>query len=361
MLRVEGLRRQVGVFHLRIDEWAIEPGQYLVLVGPSGAGKTMLLETIAGLHRPDAGRIWIDGREVTSEPPEALGIGFVYQDCWLFPHLTVRQNIDFGRRYHQKSGASPAPKTDELTDMLHITDLLDRNPQTLSGGERQRVALARALAIQPRLLFLDEPLGTLDPVTREHVGTELQNCHRSFGITTIHVTHDHSEARTYGDSIAVILDGKLEQMGPTDEVFRRPRTAKLGGFLGCENMYEAQAVPTAEPDMIKIDLHQTTFTVRSHKVGRVSLCVRAEDVLVERAAGKEGKDERDDYNIAAAFTGRIVTVSQPGAMVRLVIDVSGRRWVSIVSHSQQRQHRFCEGNMVTLRIPNDALHLISLE
>ncbi|MHC4797466.1 MAG: ATP-binding cassette domain-containing protein, partial [Planctomycetota bacterium] len=249
MLRVEGLQRRVGVFQLRIDQWTIEQGQYIALVGPSGAGKTMLLETLAGLHRPDGGRIWIDDRDVTFEPPEDLGIGFVYQDCWLFPHLTVRQNIDFGRRYHPKS---LGPTTEELVDMLHITDLLERNPQTLSGGERQRVALARALAIQPRLLFLDEPLGTLDPVTREHVGTELQNCHRAFGTTTVHVTHDHIEARTFGDSVAVMLRGGLEQSGPTEEVFKHPRTTELAGFLGCENLFAAEAEPIADNGRVKI-------------------------------------------------------------------------------------------------------------
>src|SRR5262245_46275145 len=160
MLRIERLRRRIGQFELRVDELRVNRGDYVVLLGPSGAGKTMLLETIAGLHRA-SGRVWIDDREVSDCPPEARGVGLLYQDCWLFPHLNIRENIDFGRRYHHRAASLIGSSTDELAAILHISHLLPRRPRTLSGGERQRVALARALAIRPQLLLLDEPLGPL--------------------------------------------------------------------------------------------------------------------------------------------------------------------------------------------------------
>ena len=243
--------------------------------------------------------------------------------------------------------------------MLHIGDLLDRKPQTLSGGERQRSALARALAIQPRLMFLDEPLGTLDPVTRERVAGELQNCHRWFGMTTVHVTHDHSEARMMGDAVGVILRGKLQQAGPTDEVFRRPKTAELAGFLGCENVFEAEALPGDSPAAARVQLGGVTFAAESDKRGEAVLCVRPEDVLVEPVGGDSGRGRvPGGPDTAAAFGGRLVELSQRGPMVRLVVDADGHHWVILVSHSQQRNYRFCEGDSVRLRIPADALHLI---
>jgi len=362
MLRVEGFQRRIGAFELCIDHWAIERGQYLVLVGPSGAGKTMFLETVAGLHELEAGRIWIDDREVTHLPPEARGIGFVYQDCWLFPLLTVRQNIDFGRRYHKKVNGSSSLRTEELAEMLNISGLLDRKPTTLSGGEKQRVALARALAIQPRLLFLDEPLGTLDPVMRESVAAELQRCHQSFGTTTIHVTHDHTEARMIGDATAVILNGKLELSGPTDEVFRRPRTIELACFLGCENLFKAVAHDGSTPENARVQLGESTFEVKSDVRGKVAICVRPEDVLIEHIEDGPGIGDLDgDSDEMIDFCGSVVDLSNRGAMVRLVIDVNDYHWIVLVSHSQQHRDRFTREDKVKLLIPSGALHLISKE
>ena len=356
MLRVEKLHHRAGSFRLRIDEWSIERGQYLALVGPSGAGKTMFLETVAGLHRAETGRIWIDGKDMTRRPPEDRGIGFVYQDCWLFPHLSVRENIDFGRRYH-RSSSNGGRRTEDLADMLHIRGLLDRRPTNLSGGERQRVALARALAVQPRVLFLDEPLGPLDPVTREHVAAELRSCHRALGMTTIHVTHDHAEARMMGDATAVILDGSLEQYGPTEDVFRRPRTPRLAAFLGCENVIEAMAEPCGQPGRVRISLGgcvvEVPDTTARNTTGKVAACVRPEEVLVDsidrQASG------------GSPLSGTVTEVSLRGPLVRLVIDVEGHRWVSLMGRSYRPGSHFVPGEPVALRISDDAWHLIPLE
>lgn len=357
MLRVERLRRRVGSFRLSIDEWQTGRGQYVVVVGPSGAGKTMLLELIAGLHAPDEGRIWLDDEEVTRWPPERRGIGFVYQDYWLFPHLTVRQNIDFGRRYHRDASGQGLP-TDDLAEMLHIAHLLDRKPFGLSGGERQRVALARALAIRPRVLFLDEPLGTLDPVTRERVAAELMNCHRAFGMTTLHVTHDHAEARMMGDAVAVILNGRLQQAGPAEEVFRRPETAGLARFLGSENIFEAQSKTDGRDGFVHVRLGEKVLEVRSLLTGTVGLCIRPEFVFVEAqpAAGRGAGD-----GLVALGRGTVVEAGQRGPTLRVVAEVDGRRWVSVVSRADDHRQRFTPGAAVSLSAPADAIHLIPLE
>lgn len=353
MLQVEGLERRVGRFRLAVDKWTVERGQYLVLVGPSGAGKTMLLETVAGLNQPQRGRIRLDGVDVTRQVPEKRGVGLVYQDCWLFPHLTVRANIDFGRRYHRFAEEEPTLRTDALAEMLNISHLLDRKSPTLSGGERQRVALARALAIRPRLLFLDEPLGNLDPANREHVGSELMSCHRRFGMTTVHVTHDHTEARMLGDAAAVVLGGQLVQSGPTDEVFGRPQTAELARFLGCENVHRAQAVPgPGDNGSVTVHMGQDALEAKSDLTGEVMACVPPEHVQL--GPGEENRR-------ASGLTGRIDQVSLRGALARVVVRVSERNWVSLVSRTELRENRFAVGDEVSVRIPPDVCHLIPAE
>jgi molybdate transport system ATP-binding protein len=352
MLRVEGLRRAVGSFELRVDHWTVHAGEYVVLIGPSGAGKTMLLETLAGLHQPQDGRIWIDGDEVVDRPAEARGIGFVYQDCWLFPHMSVRANIDFARRYHRE-GDMPSPSTADLASVLHIGDLLDRKPQTLSGGERQRVALARALAIRPRLLFLDEPLGMLDPRSRDTVAAELRACHRAFGTTTIHVTHDHDEARSLGDSVTAILGGRIRQSGPAEEVFRRPATTELAYFLGCENLFEIEALPGPTPDTARIAWGETAVVVQSSMRGRVVVGIRPEEVLLDRPGAAAASDMQ-----VARLDGTVKQIVPRGALVRIIVEAAGLAWTSLVSRSQQQACRFAVGDRVTLTLPSEAAHLI---
>ena len=356
MLRVEGLRRTAGVFRLRVDRWEVPHGTYLVLVGPSGAGKTMLLETVAGLERPDEGQIWIDGRPAVNLPPEARGIGFVYQDCWLFPHMSVRQNIDFARRYHRDKDCPDGPTTSELADMLGIGDLLDRRPRTLSGGERQRVALARALSIRPRLMFLDEPLGMLDPVTREAVAAELRDCHRRFGTTTIHVTHDHTEARSLGDEVAVMLDGALEQSGPSEEVFQKPRTRSLARFLGCENLFECEASASSVPGHAELALAGRRLSLPSTVTGRAIACVRSEEVLIE--PWTEGASQNAPF---PSFPAVIAEISPRGPLLRMVVKAGKIQWVSLVGRSRQDTDRYRVGVKVAVVIRADAVHLVPAE
>ncbi len=353
MLRVEKLTRRAGRFRLNVDEWSIEEGQYVVMVGPSGAGKTMLLETIAGLNRPDRGRVFVGGADVTDAAPERRNVGFVYQDCWLFPHMTVRANIDFGRRYQRRAATDTALTTDALAEMLHIKPLLERRPRTLSGGERQRVALARALAIRPRLLFLDEPLGNLDPVTREHVAAELRNCHRQFGMTSVHVTHDHTEARLLGDATTVILQGRLQQHGPTEEVFGRPATVELARFLGCENIHNGEAVASGQAGRVNVRVGEHTLAAASDHTGPVMVCVPPEHVRVAPNGG-----DREQSTPHSGLGGRITSVSLRGALVRLVVDAGGENWVSLTSRSEQRQHALAVGDEVVLDVPPEAVHLI---
>jgi len=228
-LALDGLAGQAGSFRFGPVSLAIAPGQVLAVLGPSGAGKTMLLETIAGLRPHRAGRITLAGTDITALPPEQRRIGLVFQDAALFPHLSVAGNIRFGPRARRQPSR---PGTDPLLHRLGIPPLAARSPRSLSGGERQRVALARALAIQPGLLLLDEPLSALDQPTREDLRTLLSELLASLDIPAIHVTHDRDEALAIGTDLAILTGGQLRQAGPASQVTTAPADPETARLLG---------------------------------------------------------------------------------------------------------------------------------
>ncbi|MFB6205147.1 MAG: ABC transporter ATP-binding protein [Haloglomus sp.] len=210
-------------------------GETLVVLGPSGSGKTLLLEAIAGFHDHE-GYVRIGGREVTDAPPEDRGLGFVFQDYALFPHLTVRENVAFGDRYHEETR-----DPDELLASLGVADLAERSPPTLSGGERQRVALARSLAVDPGVMLLDEPLSALDVPTRQSLRNDLATALDA--VTGAYVTHNRTTARALADRIAVMHDGRIVQRGTPEAVFERPESPMVARFTGA-NAIDLAAAPT---------------------------------------------------------------------------------------------------------------------
>ena len=236
MLRLEDVSLKLGEFRLREISLHIEAGSYLALLGPTGTGKTVLLETIAGMYAPDSGRISIMGRDVTRLAPEKRRLGIVYQDYALFPHLDVFQNIAFGLRLQGKPRREIRKSVEEMADFLEIGALLKRRPIRLSGGERQRVALARALVMKPYVLLLDEPLSALDGTSRRRLQKELKRIHTELGVTIIHITHDVSEALLLADRLAVMKEGRLLQEGAPEEVCGRPKNRSVAELMRIENL-----------------------------------------------------------------------------------------------------------------------------
>src|SRR5689334_12803934 len=242
-VHVSGLRKRYGdVVALAGVDLVIGAGEFFTLLGPSGSGKTTLLRLIAGFERPDAGRIELGGADVTRVPPYARDVNTVFQDYALFPHMTVAQNIEYGLRVRRVARADRREKVDGALEMVRLPGLGARKPAQLSGGQRQRVALARAVINEPEVLLLDEPLGALDLKLRQEMQLELKRIQKQVGITFVYVTHDQEEALTMSDRMAVMASGKIQQIGPPVEVYERPATEFVAGFIGISNVLERNGV-----------------------------------------------------------------------------------------------------------------------
>ena len=247
---VEKLVRRFGGFAaLEGVDLAVEPGEFLALLGPSGSGKTTLLRIIAGLDFPDSGTVRFDGADMSQRPARERGIGFVFQHYALFRHMTVADNIAFGlsvkRRRDRPSKAAIAARVSELLALVQLPDLGRRYPAQLSGGQRQRVALARALAVDPRVLLLDEPFGALDAKVRQDLRRWLRGVHDASHVTSIFVTHDQEEALDLADRVVVMNAGRIEQIGTPDAIYNRPATAFVCGFIGNANRFDARVAAGA--------------------------------------------------------------------------------------------------------------------
>jgi sulfate/thiosulfate transport system ATP-binding protein len=232
-ITIRGVSRRFGDFEA-LDDVSVEiPGGSLTaLLGPSGSGKSTLLRVIAGLERPDAGAVEIDGRDATSQPPQRRGVGFVFQHYAAFKHLTVRENIAFGLKVRRRPRAEIRRRVDELMELVQLPGLADRYPAQLSGGQRQRMALARALAVEPQVLLLDEPFGALDARVRKELRAWLRRLHDEVHVTTVFVTHDQEEAMEVADRIVVMNHGRIEQVGAPRELYEQPANAFVMGFVG---------------------------------------------------------------------------------------------------------------------------------
>ncbi|HEX2297057.1 MAG TPA: ABC transporter ATP-binding protein, partial [Pseudonocardiaceae bacterium] len=210
----------------------VAPGEFVALLGPSGCGKTTALRCVAGFERPDSGAVLVDGKDITDVPASKRDAGMVFQSYSLFPNLNARDNVAFGLRVRKAPAAVRHAKAGELLELVGLPQHADRYPHQLSGGQQQRVALARALALEPRVLLLDEPLSALDAKVRVALREEIRRLQLDLGITTIFVTHDQEEALSIADQIAVMRDGRFTQVGAPQEVYRRPRDRFTAEFLG---------------------------------------------------------------------------------------------------------------------------------
>jgi putative spermidine/putrescine transport system ATP-binding protein len=300
-VHLNGLRRTFGSVTALDDlELSIEPGELVALLGPSGCGKTTALRVLAGLEDADSGRILVGGEDITGRPANRRDMGMVFQAYSLFPHLDALRNVEFGLRLRGRRKA--AGRAREMLELVGLTGFADRYPQQLSGGQQQRVALARALAIEPRVLLLDEPLSALDAKVRVQLRDEIRRIQTEVGTTTVFVTHDQEEALAVADRVGVMRDGRLEQLAAPAEVYLRPATAFVADFVGLSNRLPG----TVAGDTVEV--LGTRLPLISPAPGRpaVTALVRPESIDVQPDAGG---------------TGRVLTSSFLGSTSRVTVAV----------------------------------------
>ena len=356
MIAISGLTARVGNFTLDNVTFTVPRGAYGVVIGPAGAGKTTLLEAIAGLVPLRGGTVRLGDVNVTALPPERRPLGLVYQHAYLFPHLTVQQNVAYG--------ATDPALTAEMIDRFGLGEVAGRDVRGLSGGERQLVALARALARRPEVLLLDEPFAALDPRSRAAVRREVRTMYFDRGCTVLHVTHDFDEAGLVGD-VAILLDkGRLLQSGDPADLFRRPATPYVASFLGAENIYAGTARPirAISPDWIDAAQGQfaehplafdtgslTLYALGDAVPGKAHAILRAEDVMLSMEAIAS--------SVRNQFRGRVVEIVSAGALSKVTVDVSGTPIISAVTTRAVQELGLERGREVVASFKATAVHI----
>lgn len=298
----------------------IEDGEFVSFLGPSGCGKTTLLRVVSGLVQSDRGEVVLDGRIINDVPPDRRGIQMCFQNYALFPHLTVAGNIGYGPAVHRWPKRRIAERVDELLDLVQLSGLANRPIVELSGGQQQRVALARSLALEPKVLLLDEPLSNLDASLRVRMRSTLRDIQRRVNITTILVTHDQVEAMTMSDRLVVMNQGLVEQIGTPMDIYEKPRTKFVARFIGYVNLFEGVVVHVGSAhDPARISTSLGEIEAALGEVGvkagqRIDVVIRPETVRLNPPAGEGG---------ANAFHGRIRNVEYAGSRVKYTVDVQG--------------------------------------
>ena len=348
MLRIESLSVTLGEFSFRDVSLEVRENEYLVVLGPSGAGKTVLLETIAGIHSPDAGRIFLGDREITDASPRSRSFGMVYQDYALFPHRTVEENIAFGLRQRKVPPDEQRALVAEISALLEVDHLAERYPGTLSGGEQQRVALARALVLRPKVLLLDEPLSALDGPTRERMRVELARVRRLTGTTVIQITHHLEDVFALADRVAIMHEGRIIQVGETADVFLHPADPFVAEFLGIGNIIRGRA--SAAGRLARIETGGgPSFLAVSGVVGDVVATLHAEDVILSEAPFASSARN--------CLPGTVTEVVSCGSTVRVVLD-AGFPLTALLTRESCRELELGPGSRVYATFKASAVHVI---
>ncbi|PRD42578.1 ABC transporter ATP-binding protein [Phyllobacterium phragmitis] len=329
-LLLDGIRASYGgTTVLDNIDLAVGKSEMHVLLGPSGCGKTTLLRSIAGLVRPDGGRIVLEGRSIGALPPKDRGIGMVFQHYALFPNMTVRQNLAFGLEQRRMEKRIIGHKVDAALDTVSLTDRADMRPHQLSGGQKQRVALARALVLEPKLMLLDEPLSALDAQIRKRLREELKRIQRETGLTSILVTHDQDEALSLGDRISVMNAGRIVQTGNGQDIYYRPADDFVARFIGDANIIEASRI-----EILARKAPGKTAIIQPHAI-------------------KIGTTSEDALNLRA----RVLEASVAGASVRYLMDVAGVP-LKVRTHTSSEGQYLSAGSESSLSVRWKDIHFI---
>jgi spermidine/putrescine transport system ATP-binding protein len=325
-------------------------GEFFSLLGPSGCGKTTSLRMIAGFEKPSEGQILLDGVDMAQTPPHKRNVNTVFQSYALFPHLTVSDNVAFGLRYKDASKTEAKERVGKALELVQMSQFADRRPSQLSGGQQQRVALARALILNPAVLLLDEPLGALDAKLRKRLQIELKALQEEVGITFVYVTHDQEEALTMSDRIAVMSQGRVEQVGGPKEIYEEPATAYVADFLGVSNLMEATAHGVGAGGC-KVSLGEFELVAGQgveDSEGPSKITIRPERVDLE-PQGTSGE------NRMPAMVERVVYV---GSVLQLFVHLASGQTVQVWQQNEGEGAAHVSGSAVTVHLPRDALRVL---
>jgi putative spermidine/putrescine transport system ATP-binding protein len=349
-LQLENLHRQFGSFKaLNGIDITLGEGEFLSLLGPSGCGKTTALRIVAGFDRPNAGRIVIEGKDLAGVAPNKRDMGMVFQAYSLFPNMTARQNVEFGLKIRGRDKSDRTKRVNDLLELVGLGHAADRYPHQLSGGMQQRVALARALAIEPRVLLLDEPLSALDAKVRVQLREEIRRIQLELGITTLYVTHDQEEALAISDHVAVMYGGVIEQMGTPSEMYTAPKTPFVAEFIGTMNRLEAKIVDGAAGEVEHAGIRLRIDAARGRSNGeRVLILIRPETLDLQAA----GNGASANGNTLAA---EVLTQTFLGPVTRLKMTGG-----LIADMSTARASALPVGASVVAQVPTDGLQLLTL-
>ena len=343
MIKVEKLNIKYNDFFLENINLYIKNGEFFILLGPTGSGKTLLLEAIAGLVPIDSGRIIIGENDVTRLPPEKRHISIVYQDYSLFPHLNVMKNIKYGLNFRRIDKDNGNRKFNILVEKLNLSHLLDRYPSNLSGGERQRVALARALIIDPEIVLLDEPISALDPAFREEIKVSLKILHTTSNVTFIMVTHDFADALSLGERAAIINKGKIEQEGTIEDIFQKPNSRFVADFVGVKNVFHVEYRNTKA---LLGSLVIETGIMHEKKYGYIA--IRPEDIVISKLPIKS--------SMKNIFFGKVRQIVNQGFFYEVHVQVSGYIFKSLITKSSLIDMKLQEGLQVYISFKATAIH-----
>jgi molybdate/tungstate transport system ATP-binding protein len=343
MITIRELNIDLREFQLRNINLEIRENEFFILMGPTGAGKTVLLEAIAGLVPVKTGKIYIGDKEVTGLPPEKRDISIVYQDYALFPHLTVMDNITYGLHFHKIDKSQARERLAQLLDVLNLSHLEHRFPANLSGGEKQRVSVARALMVNPKVLLLDEPLSALDPGFREEVRRSLKRLHQSSSVTFFMVTHDFAEALSLGGRAGVMNDGRVEQVGSIEDIFQRPGSTFVADFVGMKNLFAAHFEDTkAVVQGLEVELGREPANSRGY------IAIRPEDIVISR--------EPLASSMRNSFRGVVTGLVDQGFYYEVHVRAGTVTFKSLVTKSSVFELELQEGNDVFLSFKSAAIH-----
>jgi len=338
---------------LKDASFAINTGEFMTFLGPSGCGKTTCLRLISGFDTPSSGRIFIDGKDVTFDPPYRRDVNQVFQNYALFPHLTIYENIAFGLRMKRVAPVDITHRVQRVLEMTSLGDFVNRKPAQLSGGQRQRVALARAIICEPKVLLLDEPLSALDAKLRTQMRVELKQLQKKLGITFIYVTHDQEEALTMSDRVAVINAGRVEQIGTVSEIYYKPATRFVASFIGDTNIVEAQILDS-DSGMLRcrleggLELH--VRRQESHASAKLLLSLRPEKIRLHRI----------DPRGVNSFSCQVGMEIFKGAVDELTLTVQGNLQLgAILANDGNAETDFHEGDQVFASIQPEDIHIVA--